>query len=191
MMRPELLKILVCPENHTPLEIASTELISRINAAVASGRLTNKAGRTLEKPIDGGLVREDQSPAVPDRGRDSAAVGGRGHSARSAGDRSRKRVGGKTLGLRKRYPVARHMVEMSEKTIFKRIIDGEIPAKIVHEDDLCLAFHDIAPQAPTHVIVIPKEGNPLAGRGSGRRRRGAGGPPGRDRPEIGRTVAVG
>ncbi len=46
---------------------------------------------------------------------------------------------------------------MPEKTVFKRIIDGEIPAKIVYQDDLCLAFHDIAPQAPTHVIVIPKK----------------------------------
>jgi histidine triad (HIT) family protein len=46
---------------------------------------------------------------------------------------------------------------MTEKTIFKRIIDGEIPAKIVYQDDQCLAFHDIAPQAPTHVIVIPKK----------------------------------
>lgn len=43
------------------------------------------------------------------------------------------------------------------KTIFQRIIDKEIPTKIVHEDDLCLAFHDIAPQAPTHVLVIPKK----------------------------------
>jgi len=46
---------------------------------------------------------------------------------------------------------------MSEPTIFKKIIDKEIPAKIVHEDDLCLAFEDIHPQAPTHVIVIPKK----------------------------------
>ena len=46
---------------------------------------------------------------------------------------------------------------MAEKTIFKRIIDGEIPARIIYQDDLCLAFHDIAPQAPTHVIVIPKK----------------------------------
>lgn len=46
---------------------------------------------------------------------------------------------------------------MAEKTIFKRIIDGEIPAQIVHDDDLCLAFHDINPQAPTHVVVIPKK----------------------------------
>ncbi len=46
---------------------------------------------------------------------------------------------------------------MSEPTIFKRIIDKEIPAKIVYEDDLCLAFEDVAPQAPTHVLVIPKK----------------------------------
>ena len=46
---------------------------------------------------------------------------------------------------------------MSEKTIFKKIIDREIPADIVHEDDLCLAFNDISPQAPTHVLLIPKK----------------------------------
>jgi histidine triad (HIT) family protein len=42
-------------------------------------------------------------------------------------------------------------------TIFGRIIRGEIPARIEHDDDLCLAFHDVAPQAPTHVLVIPKQ----------------------------------
>lgn len=42
-------------------------------------------------------------------------------------------------------------------TIFQKIIDREIPAKIVYEDDLCLAFHDIHPQAPTHLVVIPKK----------------------------------
>ena len=46
---------------------------------------------------------------------------------------------------------------MADKTIFQRIIDKEIPAKIVFEDDQCLAFHDVAPQAPTHVLVIPKK----------------------------------
>jgi histidine triad (HIT) family protein len=45
---------------------------------------------------------------------------------------------------------------MAEKTIFQRIIDKEIPAKIAFEDDRCLAFHDVAPQAPTHILVIPK-----------------------------------
>ena len=41
-------------------------------------------------------------------------------------------------------------------TIFDRIIDKSIPADIIYEDDLSLAFHDIAPQAPTHFLVIPK-----------------------------------
>lgn len=43
------------------------------------------------------------------------------------------------------------------KTIFKRIIDGEIPAQIVYETDRCLAFRDVNPQAPVHVLVIPKQ----------------------------------
>lgn len=45
---------------------------------------------------------------------------------------------------------------MSE-TIFSKIIRKEIPANIVHEDDHCLAFHDVSPQAPVHVLVIPKK----------------------------------
>lgn len=46
---------------------------------------------------------------------------------------------------------------MSAKTIFKRIIDGEIPADIVYDDDRCMAFRDVNPQAPVHVLVIPKK----------------------------------
>jgi histidine triad (HIT) family protein len=47
---------------------------------------------------------------------------------------------------------------MSETdTIFSKIIRREIPADILYEDDLCLAFRDIAPQAPVHVLVIPKQ----------------------------------
>lgn len=42
------------------------------------------------------------------------------------------------------------------QNIFARILRGEIPAKLVHEDAHALAFHDIAPQAPVHVLVIPK-----------------------------------
>lgn len=42
-------------------------------------------------------------------------------------------------------------------TIFSKIITREIPAKIVYEDDLCLAFHDVNPQAPIHVLLIPKK----------------------------------
>ena len=42
-------------------------------------------------------------------------------------------------------------------TLFQKIIDKEIPADIVHEDDQSLAFRDISPQAPLHVLVIPKK----------------------------------
>ncbi len=42
-------------------------------------------------------------------------------------------------------------------TIFKKIIDKEIPADIVYEDDLCLAFRDIDPKAPVHILIIPKK----------------------------------
>lgn len=45
---------------------------------------------------------------------------------------------------------------MSE-TIFSKIINREIPADIVYEDDLALAFKDISPQAPVHILVIPKK----------------------------------
>lgn len=41
-------------------------------------------------------------------------------------------------------------------TIFQKIIDREIPAHIVFEDERCLAFRDVSPQAPVHVLVIPK-----------------------------------
>lgn len=46
---------------------------------------------------------------------------------------------------------------MAEKTVFQKIIDREIPADIVFEDEQCLAFRDIAGQAPTHLLVIPKK----------------------------------
>ena len=41
--------------------------------------------------------------------------------------------------------------------LFCKIIAGEIPSKKVYEDELCYAFYDIDPQAPTHFLVIPKE----------------------------------
>jgi histidine triad (HIT) family protein len=43
------------------------------------------------------------------------------------------------------------------KTLFEKIIAREIPAEIVYEDDLVLAFRDIKPQAPTHVLIVPKK----------------------------------
>ncbi|MEW6755198.1 MAG: histidine triad nucleotide-binding protein [Candidatus Latescibacterota bacterium] len=47
------------------------------------------------------------------------------------------------------------------ETIFTRIMRGEIPADIVYEDELCVAFRDIHPQAPTHVLIVPRD--PIAG----------------------------
>jgi len=50
---------------------------------------------------------------------------------------------------------------MTEETIFSKIIRREIPADIVYEDELCLAFRDINPQAPVHILIIPKK--PIVG----------------------------
>ncbi len=52
--------------------------------------------------------------------------------------------------------VAVIMPAMAESCLFCRIVAGEIPAKLVYEDDRALAFRDINPQAPTHVLVIPR-----------------------------------
>lgn len=41
--------------------------------------------------------------------------------------------------------------------IFCKIVDGSIPSTKVYEDDVCIAFNDLTPQAPTHILVIPKE----------------------------------
>jgi histidine triad (HIT) family protein len=48
-------------------------------------------------------------------------------------------------------------------TIFGKIIKRELPAEILYEDDRCLAFRDVNPQAPTHVLVIPKKEIPRLG----------------------------
>lgn len=42
------------------------------------------------------------------------------------------------------------------KTVFQRIIDRELPARIEHEDEQCIVLHDLHPQAPIHLLVIPK-----------------------------------
>ena len=43
------------------------------------------------------------------------------------------------------------------KTLFQKIADKEIPAKIVYEDDMVVAFHDINPKAPIHVLIVPRK----------------------------------
>ena len=49
------------------------------------------------------------------------------------------------------------------KTIFQRIIDREIPAKIEYEDEHCIVLHDIQPQAPVHLLIVPKKPIPRVG----------------------------
>jgi histidine triad (HIT) family protein len=46
---------------------------------------------------------------------------------------------------------------MSEKSIFSRIIDGEVPSQFIYEDELCVCIKDIAPQAPLHLLIIPRQ----------------------------------
>lgn len=52
------------------------------------------------------------------------------------------------------------------KTIFQRIIDREIPARIEHEDERCIVIHDIQPQAPVHLLIVPKKLIPRLAEGS-------------------------
>ena len=59
MINPELLEILVCPEDKTSLHEADGDLITRVNAAIASGTLKNIAGDVIAERIEGGLIRED------------------------------------------------------------------------------------------------------------------------------------
>ena len=49
-----------------------------------------------------------------------------------------------------------YFLEM-EKSIFEKIIDKELPSKIIHEDEHCIVIEDIAPKAPIHLLVIPKK----------------------------------
>ncbi len=43
------------------------------------------------------------------------------------------------------------------RTVFKKIIDGDVPAKFIYQDEYCVAFRDIDPRAPTHILVIPRK----------------------------------
>ena len=52
---------------------------------------------------------------------------------------------------------------MSDKTLFQKIIDREIPAPLVYEDEHCAAFNDINPQAPIHILIVPRKVIPRVG----------------------------
>lgn len=61
----ELLDILVCPEQRTPLAVANDELLSALNRGVAEGTLKNRGGELVEKPLDAALLREDGQVVYP------------------------------------------------------------------------------------------------------------------------------
>ena len=59
------------------------------------------------------------------------------------------------MALTRRFP--RGTLRAMSKTLFERIVAREIPATIVYEDDQVLAFRDVKPQAPVHVLIVPKQ----------------------------------
>ena len=60
MIDQELLDILACPENKTPVSMAEQTIIDQLNEQIANGKITNRGGKIVENPLDGGLIREDK-----------------------------------------------------------------------------------------------------------------------------------
>ncbi len=67
MVHPELLKILVCPENKTPVTLADDALVAKINGAIESRSVKNRGGEVVDLKIDAGLIREDKAYLYPIR----------------------------------------------------------------------------------------------------------------------------
>jgi uncharacterized protein YbaR (Trm112 family) len=65
MISQQLLDILVCPESRTPLSVAEGDLVERLNQAIAAGRIKSRCGQKVDRPIDGGLVRQDGTLLYP------------------------------------------------------------------------------------------------------------------------------
>ena len=65
MIDKELLDILACPENHTPLEPADEQLLARLNRAIAERQIENRGGQPVKDPLQGGLVRQDKAILYP------------------------------------------------------------------------------------------------------------------------------
>jgi uncharacterized protein len=67
MAYKQLLPMLVCPTDRSPLNVADDRLIARLNRAIAAGRVNNRAGHPVKEPLDGGLVRPDKTLLYPIR----------------------------------------------------------------------------------------------------------------------------
>ena len=67
MIDQELLEILACPETKEPVALAESDMIERINTAIAAGQVTNRGGEPVADAIDGGLIRGDGKYLYPIR----------------------------------------------------------------------------------------------------------------------------
>lgn len=65
MIDKQLLEILVCPENQTPLSLADEGLLARLNQAIAAGQIENRGGQAVQERLQGGLVRQDKTLLYP------------------------------------------------------------------------------------------------------------------------------
>jgi len=65
MIDENLLEILVCPEDRTPLRLADDRLLARLNKAIVAGQVENRAGQPVEKPLKCALVRQDDTLLYP------------------------------------------------------------------------------------------------------------------------------
>ncbi|CAI8007184.1 Histidine triad nucleotide-binding protein 2, mitochondrial [Geodia barretti] len=74
----------------------------------------------------------------------------------AAGDESEVERARETDATRKQNPST-----TQEDTIFSKILRKEVPADIIYEDEMCMAFHDVSPVAPTHFLVIPRNPIPM------------------------------
>ena len=59
MIKPELLEILACPENKTPVRLADADELEALNARIRAGEVTNRGGDKVTEEVPGGLIRED------------------------------------------------------------------------------------------------------------------------------------
>jgi uncharacterized protein YbaR (Trm112 family) len=69
MLDPELLALLVCPETHQDLTLATPEETARLNEAIRQGQVQTMAGKVMGEPVDGALIRADRAVAYPIRDR--------------------------------------------------------------------------------------------------------------------------
>ena len=67
MVDQELLKILVCPENKTPVTLVDDDVITKANSVIEAGNLKNRGGNVVDKKIDAALIREDKVYMYPIR----------------------------------------------------------------------------------------------------------------------------